>query len=105
MDTAHKLAQFEDRTRQAAKAILPHASLSVVERRRDLLKIRIGFGKKTFIDIFYNPKNDCTDYALYTTIRESSAMTTSEGGTPILLKIPTLTGLVMSLCSIKCSER
>lgn len=55
MDTAHKLAQFEDRTRQAANAILPHASLSVVERRRDLFKIRIGFGKKTFIDIFYNP--------------------------------------------------
>lgn len=64
MDTEQKLSQFEARVRQAVAVIFPQAPLSVIERRRHLLKIRIELGEKTFIDIFYNSKNDRTDFAL-----------------------------------------
>ena len=64
MDTGQKLSQFEDRVRREAAIIFPEASLAVVERRKYLLKVRIGLGEKTLIDIFYNPKNDRTDFAL-----------------------------------------
>ena len=64
MDIEHKLSQFEDRVRQEVVAIFPEASFRVVERQRYLLKIRVGVDEETFIDIFYNPKNDRTDFAL-----------------------------------------
>ena len=64
MDTEQKLSQFADRVRQAAFLAFPEASFAVVEKRKYLLKIRVGFSEKTFIDIFYNPKNDRTDFAL-----------------------------------------
>jgi len=64
VDTAQKLSQFEGRIRRAVAAIFPHAPFSVVERRIYLLKARIALGETTFVDIFYNPKNDRTDLAL-----------------------------------------
>ena len=64
MDTNLKLAQFEHRVRQAATNAFPHAVLSVTERGRYRLKIRVELSDTTFIDIFYNPKNDRTDFAL-----------------------------------------
>jgi len=64
VDTEQKLSQFADRVRQAASLAFPGASFTVVEKRKYLLKIRVGLSEKTFINIFYNPKNDRTDFAL-----------------------------------------
>ena len=63
MDTNQKLAQFENRVRHAAAAAFPQAVLSITERGRYRLKIRIELNDRTFIDIFYNPKNDRADFA------------------------------------------
>ncbi len=64
MDTNQKLAQFENRVQQAATNIFPHIVLSVTAKGRYRLTIRVELSAKTFIDIFYNPKNDRTDFAL-----------------------------------------
>jgi hypothetical protein len=64
VDAEQKLLQFENQLRKEAAATFPKFSLSVTERRRYFLKIRIEFGQETFVDVFYNPKNDRTDLAL-----------------------------------------
>jgi hypothetical protein len=64
METRDKLVRFEKQVRQAAADIFPKAVLSITERGRYRLKIRIELNDQTFIDIFYNPKNDRTDVAL-----------------------------------------
>lgn len=63
MATKRKLAQFEEQVRQATVVVFPQAVLSITERGRYRLKIRIELNDRTFIDIFYNPKNDRTDFA------------------------------------------
>jgi hypothetical protein len=68
LDTEQKLALFEQRIRHEGAATFPDAVFTVVERQRYRLKIRIELDKDTLIDIFYNPKNDRTDFAL---IRDS----------------------------------
>jgi hypothetical protein len=64
VDTERKLSQFEDRVRREAANIFSEASLAINEKRKYLLKIRLELGERTFIDIFYNPKNDRSDLAL-----------------------------------------
>lgn len=64
MDLAHKLTQFENRVRQEATSNFPETPLTITERQRYLLKIRIELGQETFIDVFYNPKNERTDFSL-----------------------------------------
>lgn len=64
METRQKLAHFEEQVRQCAVAVFPHALVSVTERGRYRLKMRINLKDRTFIDIFYNPHNDRTDFAL-----------------------------------------
>lgn len=64
MDTRQKLASFEEQVRQAAVTAFPQAALSINEKGRSRLKIRVELNDRTFIDIFYNPKNDRTDFAL-----------------------------------------
>ena len=64
MDTEQKLTLFEQRIRHESAATFPDAVFAVVERRRYRLKIRIELNKETLLDIFYNPKNDRTDFAL-----------------------------------------
>ena len=63
MDTSQKLAHFEEQVRQAAADVFPYALFSVTESGRYRFKIRIELDGRTFIDIFYNPKNDRTDIA------------------------------------------
>lgn len=64
VDTERKLSQLEDRIRQEAANTFSDASLVITEKRKYLLKVRLELGERTFIDIFYNPKNDRTDFAL-----------------------------------------
>jgi hypothetical protein len=64
VDARLHLSQFEDQIRQEAKPCFPAATLSVVERGKYRLKIRIELNTQTFIDIFYNPCNGRTDFAL-----------------------------------------
>jgi hypothetical protein len=66
VDTKQKAALFEDRVRREAATNFPEAFFNVVERQRYHLKIRIELSRETFIDIFYNPKHDRTDFALVT---------------------------------------
>ncbi len=79
MDTGQKLSQFEDRVRREVAIIFPEASLAVVERRRYLLKVRIGLGEKTLNDIFYNPKNDSNKFALKNNHQRILSNNTLEG--------------------------
>ena len=64
MDVRLNLSRFEDQIRQEAKAFFPEALLSVVERGKYRLKIRIELDAQALIDIFYNPRNSRTDFAL-----------------------------------------
>ena len=64
MDAGQKLHRFEIQVRQEAIATFPEAVLSVTARGRYRLKIRIELGQEVFIDIFYNPQNDRTDFSL-----------------------------------------
>ena len=64
MDTEQKLDRFEIRVRRDVAALFLEAVVSVTARGRYRLKIRIEIGQDVFIDIFYNPRNDRTDFSL-----------------------------------------
>jgi hypothetical protein len=64
VDAEQQLDRFEIQVRRDVAAIFPEAVVSVTAKGRYRLKIRIEIGQDVFIDIFYNPHNDRTDFSL-----------------------------------------
>ena len=64
MDAEQKLDRFEIQVRRDVAAFFPETVVSVTAKGKYRLKIRIEIGQDVFIDIFYNPRNDRTDFSL-----------------------------------------
>lgn len=64
MDAEQKLHQFETQIRREAAAHFPETVISVTAKGKYRLKLRIELSREVFIDIFYNPQNERTDFSL-----------------------------------------
>ncbi len=64
MDAEQKLHQFETQVRREVAAHFPETAISVTAKGKYRLKLRIELSREVFIDIFYNPHNDRTDFSL-----------------------------------------
>ena len=64
MDAEQKLDRFEIQVRRDVATLFPEAVVSVTAKGKYRLKLRIELSREVFIDIFYNPHNDRTDFSL-----------------------------------------
>lgn len=56
--------EFKREVENEKERALPSTELEVLRERINLLKIRIHFSERVFLDIYFNSQNGRTDYAL-----------------------------------------